>query len=82
MLTIGKSMLLQSMKDRDTWTTSEILLVASSFIRESKDDTYSAGIPKFTSRTEAITILSAIIYADKEITVQSIVKSIPGLRLI
>jgi hypothetical protein len=37
-------------KGRDTWTTSETLLGASSFIRDSKEDKYSAVIKKFTMK--------------------------------
>jgi hypothetical protein len=37
-------------KGRGTWTTSETLLVARSFIRDSKEDTYSAFITKFTMK--------------------------------
>ena len=41
-------------KIKHTWTTSETLLIASSFIRDSKDDTYSAVIKKLTMRNTLI----------------------------
>lgn len=37
-------------KGRDTWTTIETLPVASSLIRDSKDDAYSAVITKINYR--------------------------------
>ena len=39
---------------KHTWTTIETLLTASSFIRESKDDTYSAVITKFTTKSDTL----------------------------
>lgn len=71
-------------EDKLAWTTRDTLVTASSLIRESKDDTYSARKKKKKTAFSPLHYQNKknIVRSTKAITIQGVVKPILGLRLI